>query len=99
MEPPANTTGSKAHAKRMVSLFICVSVRSVRLQAYRLRRQLNTPRFESSCFCRLSFAFVIGSRPMRLRKPTASDAVLGLLCLMYLITYIDRVNVATAAGE
>ena len=36
---------------------------------------------------------------MRLRKPTASDAVLGLLCLMYLITYIDRVNVATAAGE
>ena len=25
--------------------------------------------------------------------------VLGLLCLMYLITYVDRVNIATAAGE
>jgi sugar phosphate permease len=25
--------------------------------------------------------------------------VLGLLCLMYLITYVDRTNVATAAGE
>jgi len=36
---------------------------------------------------------------MRLRKPRASEVVLGLLCLMYLITYIDRVNVATAAGE
>jgi len=30
-------------------------------------------------------------------KPTT--VVLGLLCLMYLITYIDRVNLATAAGE
>ena len=28
-------------------------------------------------------------------KPT--DIVLGLLCLMYLIKYIDRVNIATAA--
>ena len=28
-------------------------------------------------------------------KPT--DVVLGLLCLMYLITYVDRVNIATAA--
>ena len=36
---------------------------------------------------------------MRLRRPTASEAVLGLLCLMYLITYVDRVNVATAANE
>jgi MFS family permease len=36
---------------------------------------------------------------MRLRRPTASEAVLGLLCLMYLITYIDRVNIATAANE
>jgi sugar phosphate permease len=33
-------------------------------------------------------------RPRRLR-PT--DIVLGLLCLMYLITYVDRVNIATAA--
>jgi sugar phosphate permease len=29
-------------------------------------------------------------------RPTA--VVLGLLCLMYLITYVDRVNIATAAG-
>jgi MFS family permease len=36
---------------------------------------------------------------MRLRRPTASEAVLGLLCLMYLITYIDRVNAGTAAPE
>jgi MFS family permease len=36
---------------------------------------------------------------MRLRRPTASEAVLGLLCLMYLITYVDRVNIATAAPE
>ena len=27
----------------------------------------------------------------------ASSVVLGLLCLMYLITYLDRVNVSTAA--
>src|SRR5881397_43110 len=36
---------------------------------------------------------------MRLRRPTASEVVLGLLCLMYLITYIDRVNAGTAASE
>ncbi len=36
---------------------------------------------------------------MRLRRPTASEAVLSLLCLMYLITYVDRVNIATAASE
>jgi MFS family permease len=29
----------------------------------------------------------------------ATTTVLGLLCLMYLITYIDRVNIATAASE
>jgi sugar phosphate permease len=34
---------------------------------------------------------------MKLRR--ATTIVLGLLCLMYLITYVDRVNVATAAGE
>jgi sugar phosphate permease len=33
----------------------------------------------------------------RIAKPTT--IVLGLLCVMYLITYVDRVNVATAAGE
>src|SRR6516165_11078674 len=35
---------------------------------------------------------------MRVRRPTASEVVLGLLCLMYLITYVDRVNIATAAS-
>ena len=29
----------------------------------------------------------------------ATSNVLGLLCVMYLITYVDRVNIATAAGE
>src|SRR6058998_3838546 len=29
----------------------------------------------------------------------ATRVVLGLLCLMYLITYVDRVNLGTAAGE
>src|SRR6202171_5865692 len=36
---------------------------------------------------------------MKVRKPTAPDIVLFLLCLMYFLTYIDRVNVATAAGS
>jgi sugar phosphate permease len=36
---------------------------------------------------------------MRLRRPTASDIVLALLCAMYLITYVDRVNIATAASD
>src|SRR4029453_13604236 len=36
---------------------------------------------------------------MRLRRLTATETVLGLLCLMYLITYVDRVNIATAATE
>ena len=36
---------------------------------------------------------------MRPRRPIASELVLGLLCLMYLITYVDRVNIATAAPE
>lgn len=42
---------------------------------------------------------MIGSRRVRLRTPRSVDIVLGLLCLMYLITYVDRANVATAAGE
>jgi MFS family permease len=33
---------------------------------------------------------------MRLRVP---HIVLGLLCLMYFITYVDRVNISTAASE
>jgi MFS family permease len=32
-------------------------------------------------------------------KPRATTTVLGLLCVMYLITYVDRVNIATAAGS
>src|SRR5262252_11141407 len=32
-----------------------------------------------------------------LMRPTT--VVLGLLCVMYLITYVDRVNVATAASD
>ncbi len=34
---------------------------------------------------------------MRIRR--ATTIVLGLLCLMYLITYVDRVNIATAAAD
>ena len=34
---------------------------------------------------------------MRFRRPKASEVVLGFLCLMYFITYVDRVNIATAA--
>ncbi len=34
---------------------------------------------------------------MRRKRPSASTIVLALLCAMYLITYVDRVNVATAA--
>jgi MFS family permease len=33
-----------------------------------------------------------------LRKVSAANCVLGLLCLMYFITYIDRVNVSTAGN-
>ncbi len=32
-------------------------------------------------------------------KPRATTTVLGLLCVMYLITYVDRVNIATAASS
>lgn len=33
------------------------------------------------------------------RRFKATHVVLGLLCLMYFITYVDRVNIGTAAGE
>jgi len=36
---------------------------------------------------------------MKIRKPTAPSIVLFLLCLMYFLTYIDRVNIATAASD
>src|SRR5439155_8627447 len=31
-------------------------------------------------------------------RPSATGTVLALLCAMYLITYVDRVNIATAAS-
>ena len=34
---------------------------------------------------------------MRLFRLRATDTVLLIICLMYLITYIDRVNIGTAA--
>lgn len=34
-----------------------------------------------------------------MKRPTAPGTVLGLLCAMYLITYVDRVNIATAAND
>jgi MFS family permease len=36
---------------------------------------------------------------MRIRKPTAPGIVLLLLCVMYFLTYVDRVNIATAASD
>ena len=36
---------------------------------------------------------------MRLKRPKAPSIVLGLLCLMYLITYVARQNLATAGGD
>src|SRR5579859_5450342 len=38
-----------------------------------------------------------GDKKMRRSGYWATSMVLFLLCLMYLITYIDRVNIATAA--
>jgi len=35
---------------------------------------------------------------MRIRAISASHGVLAMLCLMYFITYVDRVNVSTAAA-
>jgi MFS family permease len=35
---------------------------------------------------------------MILKKPRATHCVLAMLCLMYFITYVDRVNVSTAAA-
>ena len=35
---------------------------------------------------------------MRLRLK-ATHVVLGMLCVMYFITYVDRVNIGTAASE
>ena len=34
-----------------------------------------------------------------MKRPFATTTVLALLCLMYFITYVDRVNIATAASE
>src|SRR5580704_6739425 len=35
---------------------------------------------------------------MRRRRLSATTTVLGLICIMYAITYVDRVNVSTAAS-
>jgi MFS family permease len=34
-----------------------------------------------------------------MKRVPATTTVLGLLCVMYLITYVDRVNIATAASD
>src|SRR5450432_3853838 len=34
-----------------------------------------------------------------IKRPKPTAVVLGLLCVMYLITYVDRVNVSTAADS
>ena len=36
---------------------------------------------------------------MRIRKPSAPGIVLFLLCAMYFLTYVDRVNISTAATD
>ena len=41
---------------------------------------------------------MVGFPAMRLKRPSAPTIVLGLICLMYLITYIARQNLATAGG-
>src|SRR5260370_36477573 len=41
----------------------------------------------------------MASLTKRFNGPTASTVVLGLLCAMYLITYVDRVNISTAAND
>ena len=33
------------------------------------------------------------------KRPKPTTVVLGLLCVMYLITYVDRVNISTAADS
>ena len=33
------------------------------------------------------------------KRFSATNGVLGLLCVMYFITYLDRVNIATAGAE
>jgi MFS family permease len=42
---------------------------------------------------------MVGFVAMRLKRPSATGSVLALLCLMYLITYMDRVNTGTAGQE
>jgi len=36
---------------------------------------------------------------MRARVVKATNIVLGLLCLMYFLTYIDRVNISTVVAS
>ena len=34
-----------------------------------------------------------------MKRPRVTDVVLVLLCLMYFVTYLDRVNVSSAAAD
>ena len=45
---------------------------------------------------KFTFARMLGSPAMSLKRPSAPAVVLGLLCFMYLITYVARQNLATA---
>src|SRR3982751_3324153 len=54
----------------------------------------NTP---VSASCRYFIEVVYSLLPMPSRRLRPTNIVLALLCLMYLITYVDRVNLATAA--
>jgi MFS family permease len=42
---------------------------------------------------------MVGFVAMSLKRPSPPTIVLGLLCLMYLITYVNRQNLATAGGD
>lgn len=45
-----------------------------------------------------SAGYAISKRGGGMKRPRVTDVVLGLLCLMYFITYLDRVNVSSAAA-
>jgi MFS family permease len=42
---------------------------------------------------------MLGFQRVSLKRPSSPAIVLGLLCLMYLITYVARQNLATAGGD
>src|SRR5262249_42585394 len=61
--------------------------------APRQSSETNTP---VSASCRYFIEVVYSASAMAFRRFRPTDVVLALLCLMYLITYVDRVNIATA---